>query len=54
MSSGNHWAWALCPYDLSQEAKKDVHCFLPLGEFKNIVPLTTEKASQKGNDEDKD
>lgn len=54
MSSSNHCAHALCPYDLLQEAKKETHCFLLLSAFKNTVPLTTEKASQKENDEDKD
>lgn len=48
MSSWNRCAYALCPYDLLQEAKKDVHCFLLLSEFKNIVPLTTERLVRKG------
>jgi hypothetical protein len=53
MSGGNHSTHALCPYDLLQEAEKGFPCFLLLSEFKNIVPLTTKRASQRRKDETK-
>lgn len=52
-SSGNGSVHAFCPYDLLQEAEKGFPCFLLPSEFKNSVPLTTERASQGRKDEAK-